>query len=125
MPKRLLVLMLVLASMLAGCRSSSPPPEGALQVTRADSGKTINLNVGAALLLSLGEAPPEWEVSVDDERVLARVANISPVKGSQGVWKAKAPGTAHLRAVGIFPCQKQQPACKIASPVFDLTVVVQ
>lgn len=95
------------------------------ELTQAEYRAAVVMTVGDTVALKLGEAPPEWEVTVTDEAVLSRVIGITVVRGAQGVWEAKAPGTATVRAVGWFPCQRHVPQCKIASPVWEATVLVQ
>jgi hypothetical protein len=94
-------------------------------LTMADNGATVVLTVGDRFALKLGQAPPDWEVSITDENVLSRVRNIATMIGVQGVYTATAPGTAVLSAVGTFPCQRTNPRCMIASPLFRVTVVVR
>lgn len=95
------------------------------ELTQAEYRAAVIMSVGDTVALKLGEAPPEWEVTVTDGGVLGRVIGITVVRGAQGIWEAKAPGTATVRAVGWFPCQRHVPQCKIASPVWEATVVVQ
>ncbi|HEY3364942.1 MAG TPA: hypothetical protein VGK74_07825 [Symbiobacteriaceae bacterium] len=125
-----LTLTLALATGCFGKPSGSPGPgqppgKAGRQVTMADNGNTLELKVGDTFALVLGEAPPDWELTILDTAVVARVPGIMPIRGSQGVFRAQKPGTTELQAVGTYPCQKETPACKIASPFFRVTIVVK
>ncbi len=85
----------------------------ALTVTMADDGKTIALAAGQRFLLSLGP-DFEWTVTVDDPNVVARVVNITVVKGAQGVYEAKKAGATSLHATGIAVCPPGQVCPQIA-----------
>jgi hypothetical protein len=94
-------------------------------LTMAENGATVLMTVGDRFALKLGQAPPDWEVSLSDPNVISRVRNIATMIGVQGVYEATAPGVAVLSAEGTFPCQRANPRCMIASPLFRVTVVVQ
>ena len=95
-------LVLVALAALAGARTrtgtgAAPAPVGA-RVTRADNGRTYAMAAGGTFLLDLGGPPPDWQVQVDHPAVLARVPNVMVIRGAQGIYRAMAPGTAHLTA---------------------------
>jgi hypothetical protein len=106
----------------------SPTPTLALGQVRSltldDSGKTINLRVGARFLLNLGEGY-DWTVEIGDPSVLARVADVPIPKGAQGWFEARQPGSTTLSAMGDPPCRKIQPPCLAPSRLFQATVIVQ
>jgi hypothetical protein len=111
----------------------SPAPSGApggtLQepqtITLEDSGKTVQIHTGGRFVLSLGTDIYEWAVAIDDQTVLHRVVNITPLRGSQGVYEALKAGSTVLHASGDPLCAQAKPACKMPSRLFTLTVVVQ
>lgn len=105
-----------------GAQILTSPPE----VVRANQGATVELPVGSSFALHLGEAPPDWQVTVDDQSILSRKPNILTVRGVQGIYEAHAVGTTTLMATGTFPCQTATPIhCMIAVPAFRITVVVR
>lgn len=65
-------------------------------VTRADNGRTMTLPVGSRFLLALGDGA--WTVQVSDPSIIARVPNITVVRGAQGIFVAKRTGRATLSA---------------------------
>jgi predicted secreted protein len=115
--------------------SQSPAPSDLLAFTAADSGRTINIKVGASfqvLLAGNGTTGYQWTASIDDPDVLQqpgdpafRSANTSPgIVGSGGTYtfgiKAVRVGRSSLTfnyarswEVGVAPVQ-----------VVRLTVVV-
>jgi hypothetical protein len=74
-------------------------------------------------VLSLGDQYG-WTVTVDDSTVLQRVINITPLRGSQGVYAALAAGSTRLVAAGDPPCRQAKPPCGLASLSFELNVTV-
>ena len=95
-----------------------------LTVTLDDHGQTIVLHTGDRFLLKLGEEY-DWNVTIDNESVLARVVGITVVRGAQGVYEAKQAGTATLTADGDPPCRKAKPPCGAPSRHFEVTFTVQ
>jgi hypothetical protein len=91
-------------------------------VTKEDSHSLVTMQVGERFALKLGEAPPEWAVTVADQTVIQRVTNILTARGVQGIYEAKRPGKTVLSATGAYPCH---PSCKIAIPYFEVTILVQ
>lgn len=92
-------------------------------VTLEDSGKSIKLKMGQNLLLKL-EDSFEWNVEIDNQKVLSRVMNIMVVKGAQGVYETHSPGNVKLTAVGDPSCLHSDPPCKIHSMLFTLDIEV-
>ncbi len=93
-------------------------------VTLADDGKTITLQVDQAFLLDLGEGY-DWNVTIADQSILSREIGVLTIRGSQGLFKAHKPGTTSLTATGDPTCLKSQPPCMMPSVAFRLTIVVK
>ena len=95
--------------------SSAPRPTGSgaaapATVTLADNGRTLTLPVGGQFLLALGAGA--WMVQVSDPAVIARVPNITAIRGAQGIYVAKRPGQTTLDA------------SRPGGPAFRITIVV-
>ncbi len=101
----------------------TPTPASVPTVTLDDNGYTIQLNVGERFLLDLAESF-DWTVQVADQSVLSRLVNVAVIRGAQGLYEAKKPGSTELTATGDPPCRKAQPPCAAPSIVFRITVVV-
>ena len=67
----------------------------------------------------------EWNVTVDNQNVVALKMGVLVIKGAQGLFDALAPGTATLTAVGDPLCRKSTPPCMIPTILFKVTLVVQ
>ena len=91
-------------------------------VTLANDGQTITMRVGETFSLQLGETY-SWSASVVDQSILSRVVNVTVVRGSQGIFAAKAPGQTTLNASGGLVCAANQP-CPALARVFRVQVVV-
>lgn len=104
--------------------ATASPVTGVLRLTTADDGRTIDLVVGQRFLLALGSSL-NWTVAVADPAVVSRVVNILVVRGAQGVYVAKSPGTTTLSATGEASCRQAKPPCAIAARGFRVTLVVQ
>jgi hypothetical protein len=115
--------LLVVLLLLAACDRPAPTPSGR-EITRADHGQTVELQVGERFLLKLGE-DYDWTVTVADTQAVSRVINITVVRGAQGVYEAKRTGQTTLSAVGDPPCLKSEPPCKAPSVSFEVTLVVR
>ena len=63
------------------------------------NGKMITMNVGDEFVLNLGDKY-SWSPMTDNADVLDKVQSITGIYGSQGVFKAMAPGKATLKAIG-------------------------
>ncbi len=103
---------------------TAQPTDQGLRVTLADDGKTIHLKVGDRFLLFLGEGF-NWSPTVTDQNVVSRVVGITVIRGGQGVYEAKAPGTTTLLANGEPTCRQSKPACALPNRAFTVTLVVQ
>ncbi|MEX0854712.1 MAG: hypothetical protein WD018_02980 [Nitrosopumilaceae archaeon] len=79
-------------------------------ITQENNNQTIELNVGDTFLLKLGEEYM-WNVEIDSDDVVSRVKNIAVIRGAQGVYEAKMPGSATLSAAGDLPCREEVPPC--------------
>jgi hypothetical protein len=108
-----------------GAPQPSQAPTGAsgLVITRANNGQTVTMHVRDRFVLTLGEEY-QWSLSISDQSVLHRVINIMPLRGSQGVFEALAPGSADLTAAGDPPCRQSTPPCAMPSVSFELKVNV-
>jgi len=93
-------------------------------ITLDDIGKTFILHPGESFLLDLGTDIFNWTVDIDNQNVLARVKNVLVIRGAQGLYEAKDPGTAVLTAVGDPFCRNSVPACAAPSLLFKITVIV-
>ncbi len=92
-------------------------------VTLDDSGKTVTLQPGDRFLLNLGEGY-NWDVTIADQNVVSRVVGVLTIRGSQGLFEARQPGTTTLTATGDPVCRSQQPACEAPSRMFEVQIVV-
>ena len=92
-------------------------------ITQENNSQTIELNVGDTFLLKLGEEYM-WNVEIDNEDVVSRVKNIAVIRGAQGVYEAKMPGSATLSAVGDLPCREEVPPCAAPTILFKIQINV-
>jgi hypothetical protein len=96
------------------------PPN--VTATLADSGRHYDLAVGDHLTVRLLASPLVWTTAVStDPRVLTALPEMNPVAGLY-FFRALAPGTAHVSAVGNPACY---PQCLMASRLFFVTVTVR
>jgi hypothetical protein len=103
---------------------ATPPPADSLTVTLDDQGKTITLAVGESFLLKLGEEY-NWDILISDQAVLSRVKGIAVIRGAQGIYEARQPGTVTLSATGDPQCRQSQPACALPSLLFSVAIIVK
>jgi hypothetical protein len=90
-------------------------------VTLADSGGHYDLAVGDLLTVSLIAPSLIWTAAASsDSQVLISVPEMNPVAGLF-VFRALAPGTARVSAVGNPACY---PQCLMPSRLFFITVTV-
>ncbi len=108
---------------VAGGAPAEASPSGQQTVTLGDDGKTISLKVGERFLLALGSGY-DWTVNLSNPAIISRVANITVVNGAQGVYEAKAAGSATLTASGSPVCRKVQPPCGLPSRTFKIQITV-
>jgi predicted secreted protein len=92
-------------------------------VTLADNGKTITLQVNETFLLKLG-AEYDWNIKIDDQKIISRVPNVAVVAGAQGIYKAHQKGRTKLTAIGNPVCRKDKPPCEAPTRTFSIQVVV-
>ncbi len=100
------------------------PTNGQLTVTLANNGATIRLHPGDRFVMMLGDAY-NWEVTPADQNIVSRVVNITPLRGSQGVYEAHQVGQTTIEASGDPMCRGSQPPCMMPSIIFTLKVVVE
>jgi len=109
-------------------------PGTQLTITQADNGRTISLAVGDRVLLDLGGSL-NWNVRIDNPAVLAPLPDnppmpspsigvAPPVPAAQGIFEARAGGTATLTATGTPICLPDQ-ACPQFLVLFKVTFVVE
>ena len=95
---------------------------GNVTVTLADSGRTIDLAEGGLLTVRLVASPLVWTKAVSsDPRILVSVPEMNPVAGLF-VFRALAPGTVRVSAVGNPVCY---PQCLMPSRLFFVNVIVR
>ena len=93
-----------------------------LTATLTNSGRRYALAVGDNLTVRLLSSPLVWTTAVSsDPRVLISLPEMDPVAGLY-VFRALAPGTARVSAVGNPACY---PQCLMASRLFFVTVTVR
>ncbi len=100
------------------------PVNGQITVTLVNNGATLKLHPGDRFVMMLGDAY-NWEVTPEDPSIVSRVVNITPVKGSQGVYEAHQAGQTTIDASGDPFCRQSQPPCMMPSIVFTLKIVVE
>lgn len=64
-------------------------------------------------------------MSVADPMIVSRVVNVLVIRGAQGIYEAKQPGTTTLTATGDPPCRKVQPPCMLPSRIFRVQITVR
>ena len=94
-----------------------------ITVTLENNNQTIELKTGQTFLLKLGEEHM-WNVEIDNDNVVSRVKNIAVIRGAQGVYEAKMPGTAILSAAGDLPCREEVPPCAAPTILFKIQINV-
>ena len=92
-------------------------------ITQENNNQTIELNVGDTFLLKLGE-DHMWNVEIDNDDVVSRVKNIAVIRGAQGIYEAKMPGSATLSASGDLPCREEVPSCAAPTILFKIQINV-
>ncbi len=92
-------------------------------ITQENNNQTIELNIGDTFLLKLGEEYM-WNVEIDNDDVVSRVKNIAVIRGAQGVYEAKMPGSATLSAAGDLPCREEVPPCTAPTILFKIQINV-
>ena len=102
--------------------ASAEPAPASLVITQADNGRTLQLAVGQQLLVDLGSTL-DWVVTVADQGVVGRVPGVLVIRGAQGLYVARGPGTTLLSAVGSPICASG--ACPQFRVAFSVTLVVR
>ena len=92
-------------------------------ITQENNNQTIELNVGDTFLLKLGEEYM-WNVEIDNDDIVSRVKNIAVIRGAQGVYEAKMPGSVTLSAAGDLPCREEVPPCAAPTILFKIQINV-
>ncbi len=103
--------------------AAAPAGQGP-NVTLADAGKTITLKVGQRFLLDLGESY-NWTPVIADQSIVSRVIGILVIRGAQGIYEARAPGTTKLTVTGEPTCRNAKPLCAMPDFLFEVTLVVE
>jgi hypothetical protein len=112
-----------LASVALAGRASAASETGPT-VTLAQNGQTLDLVVGQRFLLQLGDGYV-WTVRMADPAVVGRVVNVAVVRGAQGLYDAKQPGTTTLEASGDLSCRMSRPPCAAPSLLFSIQLRVR
>ena len=102
--------------------ADSAPTPATSTVTLADDGTTITMHRGDTFLLMLG-TDYNWDVQVSDTSILARVPNITVIRGAQGIYQALGMGSTTLTATGVLSCPPGT-ACPMLARLFRLDVNV-
>ena len=97
---------------------------GGMEISLDNTGQTIQLKKGQNFLLNLGENY-RWNVTVQPSEILSRNMKITPGIGEQGLFIARAKGTATLRAVGLPICRMAQPPCNRPDVLFQIQVLIE
>jgi hypothetical protein len=97
---------------------------GGTTITRADAGMSVALAVHEQFLIAL-DSNFEWSWSFSDPNAFEPVPVLLPLLGTQGVFRAEAPGTYTLTAKGEPACGKLNPPCGIPSQFIQVTLTVQ
>jgi len=103
--------------------NNQPPSTDA--IVFADNGKIFRFDVGDSFLLNLGDEVYEWNVSVENQNVVALKMGIMIIKGAQGNYEALNPGVTTLTAIGDPLCRKSSPPCGMPTILFRATLVVE
>ena len=93
-------------------------------ITEADSDTTVRLHVGDTFILKLGGDKNWSSVAVDNANVITSVETFAPIPGAQGMYEAKAKGTATITAVGTAICDPGV-ACPQFALLYKVTIVVE
>jgi len=101
--------------------SPGTPAASPIVVTGADNGTVLHLAVGQEFLLDLG-ASVDWAATVADQDVVGLVRGVLVIRGAQGIYVARTPGTTLLSAVGSPHCSSG--ACPLYRLGFRLTITV-
>lgn len=109
---------------VALARRAGAASETVQTVTLDRNGQTLDLVVGERFLLQLGDEYV-WTVRVADPAVVGRVVNVAVVRGAQGLYEAKQPGTTTLEASGDPPCRQSRPPCAAPSLLFRIQLRVR
>jgi photosystem II stability/assembly factor-like uncharacterized protein len=111
-------------SPMAPVISEAESPPTTPNVTLADDGQTLTLQVGQRFLLNLGSAY-DWTVTIEDQSIVSRVVNVLTIRGSQGLYEAHQAGRTTLTAAGDPVCRQATPPCGSPSRLFRIQVIVE
>lgn len=92
-------------------------------VTQENNNQTIELKTGESFLLKLGEEH-NWNIEIDNNDVVSRVKNIAVIRGAQGIYEAKMPGSATMSAVGEPLCREEVLPCGAPTVLFKIQINV-
>jgi len=107
--------------------SPSPtPPHDPIIITLNDArtAQTFYLTVGDTFMLKLGDGYT-WQVQIDDERIVARVPNISLKAGAPWLYQARAVGQTEVQIAGDPVCLNASPPCAMPSVLFQVKITVR
>lgn len=100
-------------------------PDQQLVITQDSDNQTYHLKVGQRFLVNLGMDTFDWNVQIADQTVASLVIGVMVIRGAQGLYEARAPGTTTLTATGDPLCRQSKPACMMPSRVVKVTLVVE
>jgi len=100
---------------------------GEVTVTEADSGRTVHLDVGQRLRVTLGGHGELWHRPTSPGpslRLAAADGGYPSSRPANAVFVAVQAGTASVTSSTDHPCLHAQPPCKIAQRVWSVRVLV-
>ncbi len=100
-------------------------PDQQLVITLASDNQTYHLKVGQRFLVNLGMDTYNWDVTIADQSIASRVIGVMVIRGAQGLYEARAPGTTTLTATGDPLCRQSKPACMMPSRMVRVTLIVE
>jgi hypothetical protein len=96
------------------------PFDTSRKILQSDSGKTIHLKAGETLAWAFRDFYT-WKPEVSDSSILEVNRDASVSDNSKGLIRGIKPGKGEFKAIGDPKCY---PACKAASILFTITVIV-
>lgn len=94
-------------------------------VTLENKEKKISLNIGDTMLLKFGNENFDWNITVEDQKIIDRVKNVMVMSDAQGLYKAAAKGNTNFIVKGEPKCFKTAPQCALAPVSFKVNVEVK
>jgi hypothetical protein len=112
------------------CSPTKPPETTTTEpkniiATLDDKEKIITLTKGDTLLLKFGNETFDWNITMEDQKIIDRVKNVMVTNDAQGLYKALATGKTKVVVKGEPKCFKTAPQCALALVDFKIYVVVK